>query len=106
MHRADENMRPEAPLQRVWSQQLSEILHACWHRDPTHRPAFTRIDEQVQQLRKRYSADMKESPVPRHSELEEMKKRKSPDMHPVPLPLLPRECAFASWCPAGGSLTD
>ena len=86
-------MRPEPPLQRVWSQQLSEILHACWHRDPAFRPSFTKVDEQVQSLRARYGADMKESPMPRYSDIEQqIKKRKSPDMHPIPLPLLPREC--------------
>ena len=44
-------MRPEPPLQRVWSQQLSEILHLCWHRDPTMRPPFFKIDQDVQKLR-------------------------------------------------------
>ncbi|CDO74643.1 hypothetical protein BN946_scf184944.g2 [Trametes cinnabarina] len=64
-----ENMRPEPPLQRVWSAQLAEILHACWHRNPAVRPPFTKIDHDVQELRARYGAD-------------------SPDMHPIPLPLL------------------
>ncbi|KAI0753878.1 hypothetical protein C8Q74DRAFT_1307834 [Fomes fomentarius] len=88
-----ENMRPEPPLmQRVWSQQLIDILHACWHRDPAYRPAFTEVDKQVQQLRAKYGADLKESPLPRPSEIEQqIKKRKSPDMHPIPLPLLPPE---------------
>ena len=85
-------MRPEPPLQRVWSQQLSEILHLCWHRDPIMRPPFFKIDQDVQKLRALYGADLKESPAPRHSELEQMKTRKSPDMHPIPLPLLPGEC--------------
>ncbi|KAI0742205.1 hypothetical protein C8Q80DRAFT_1186590 [Daedaleopsis nitida] len=98
-----ENMRPEPPLQRVWSQQLSEILHSCWHRDPAHRLPFTQIDEQVQQLRSRYGADLKESPAPRHSELEQMKKRKSPDMHPIPLPLLPPDTSYAD---VGSASTD
>ncbi|TFK79567.1 hypothetical protein K466DRAFT_570161 [Polyporus arcularius HHB13444] len=84
-----ENMRPEPPLQRVWSQQLVEILHSCWHRDPKFRPSFKAVDERVQQLRARYGADLKDSPLPRNSELEHMKTRKSPDMHPIPLPLLP-----------------
>lgn len=79
-------------MQRVWSQQLTDILHACWHRDPACRPAFTEVDKQVQQLRAKYGADLKESPLPRLSEIEQqIKKRKSPDMHPIPLPLLPRE---------------
>ena len=84
-------MRPELPLLRVWSQQLSEILRMCWDRDPSMRPAFSEVDRQVQQLRARYGADLKESPAPRRSELERMKTKKSPDMHPIPLPLLPRE---------------
>ena len=80
-------MRPEPPLQQVWS----DILHACWHRDPAVRPAFTEIDKQVQQLRAKFGADLKESPAPRPSVLDEqMRTRKSPDMHPIPLPLLPR----------------
>ncbi|KAI0632558.1 hypothetical protein C8Q77DRAFT_1058832 [Trametes polyzona] len=84
-----ENMRPELPLHRVWSPQLAEILHACWHRDPAVRPSFAKIDHDVQQLRARFGADVKESPVPpRRAELE-MHARKSPDMHPIPLPLLP-----------------
>ncbi|KAI8992697.1 hypothetical protein BD414DRAFT_481927 [Trametes punicea] len=84
-----ENMRPEPPLQRVWSAQLLEILHLCWHRDPAIRPPFTKIDHDVQQIRARYGSDIKDSPVPpRLSEVEEMHTRKSPDMHPIPLPLL------------------
>ena len=83
-------MRPEPPLQRVWSQSLTDILHACWQRDPALRPSFITVDERVQRLRARYGADLKESPQPRPSELEHMKTRKSPDMHPIPLPLLPR----------------
>ncbi|TBU21950.1 hypothetical protein BD311DRAFT_869668 [Dichomitus squalens] len=86
-----ENMRPELPLQRVWSQQLSEILHSCWHRDPTMRPPFFKIDKDVQRLRALHGADLKESPASRHRGLEQMKARKSPDMHPIPLPLLPDE---------------
>ncbi|KAI0364174.1 hypothetical protein BV20DRAFT_956762 [Pilatotrama ljubarskyi] len=85
-----ENMRPEPPLQRVWSAQLSEILHACWHRDPAMRPPFAKVDQEVQQLRARFGWDVKDSPVPpRKADLEEMHSRKSPDMHPIPLPLLP-----------------
>ena len=91
-------MRPEPPLmQRVWSQQLVDILHACWQREPAQRLPFTEIDRQVQQLRAKYGADLKESPYPRQSEVEQMmKKRKSPDMHPIPLPLLPREYTLFS----------
>ena len=87
-------MRPELPLLRVWSQQLSEILRMCWDREPSMRPAFAEVDKQVQQLRARYGADLKESPAPRRSELERMKTKKSPDMHPIPLPLLPRPPSF------------
>ena len=65
-------MRPEPPLQRVWSVQLQEIVHLCWHREPKMRPSFTRIDEQVQRLRAQHGADMMESPAPRHSELDKM----------------------------------
>ena len=83
-------MRPEVPLLRMWSQPLSEILRLCWNQDPHVRPSFEEIDRQVQQLRARFGADVKESPVPRHSVIEKMVKRKSPDMHPIPLPLLPR----------------
>ncbi len=89
-------MRPEPPLQRVWSQQLVEILHSCWHRDPKFRPSFKAVDDRVQQLRARYGADLKDSPMPRNSELEHMKTRKSPDMHPIPLPLLPRTSLCSS----------
>ncbi|OSC98358.1 hypothetical protein PYCCODRAFT_1480695 [Trametes coccinea BRFM310] len=86
-----ENVRPEPPLQRVWSLQLAEMLHACWHRDPAVRPPFAKIDHDVRQLRARYGSDVRDSPIPpRHAELEEeMHARKSPDMHPIPLPLLP-----------------
>ena len=42
--------------------------------------------------RAQHGADMKESPAPRHSELERMNKRKSPSMAPIPLP---RECSNA-----------
>lgn len=87
-----EDMRPEPPLQRLWSTQLSEILHSCWHRDPSVRPPFMKIDHDVQALRARFGSDIKESPIPpRRIELEDMRSRKSPDMHPIPLPLLPRE---------------
>ncbi|KAI0640836.1 hypothetical protein C8Q79DRAFT_920613 [Trametes meyenii] len=85
----NENMRPEPPHQRAWSSQLSEILHMCWNRDPTLRPSFARIDKDVQQLRARFGADIKESPVPPKKAELEMHARKSPDMHPIPLPLLP-----------------
>ncbi|KAM5539547.1 hypothetical protein V8D89_006656 [Ganoderma adspersum] len=84
-----ENMRPEPPLQRVWSQQLVEILHQCWNRDPAVRPRFAKVDQEVQKLRSHYGADLKESPAPRVSEIQHIKTRKSPDMHPIPLPLLP-----------------
>ncbi|KAL1938386.1 hypothetical protein VTO73DRAFT_11626 [Trametes versicolor] len=85
-----EDMRPEPPLQRLWSTQLSEILHSCWHRDPSVRPPFMKIDHDVQALRARFGSDIKESPIPpRRIELEDMRSRKSPDMHPIPLPLLP-----------------
>ncbi|KAH9926665.1 uncharacterized protein BXZ73DRAFT_78744 [Epithele typhae] len=84
-----ENMRPELPLLRVWSSQLSEILGLCWHRDSGLRPSFEKVDKQVQQLRSVYGLDLKESPAPRPTELEHLKTRKSPDMHPIPLPLLP-----------------
>lgn len=87
-----EDMRPEPPLQRLWSTQLSEILHSCWNRDPSLRPPFTKIDQAVQTLRARFGSDIKESPIPpRRIELEDMRSRKSPDMHPIPLPLLPRK---------------
>ena len=100
-------MRPEPPLQRVWSTQLSDILHACWHRDPAVRPAFTEIDKQVQQLRAKFGADLKESPAPRPSVLDEqMRTRKSPDMHPIPLPLLPRESCILVNHAGGYSLFD
>ncbi|KAH9886504.1 hypothetical protein C8Q73DRAFT_658100 [Cubamyces lactineus] len=86
----DEDKRPEPHLQRAWTPQLIELLHACWHRDPAARPAFTRIDHDVQQLRARFGSEAKDSPVPvRRAELEQMHTRKSPDMHPIPLPLLP-----------------
>ena len=88
-----ENMRPEPPLQRVWSQQLVEILHQCWNRDPTVRPPFAKVDQEVQKLRSHYGADLKESPAPRVSEIQHIKTRKSPDMHPIPLPLLPGKFA-------------
>ncbi|PIL26596.1 transporter [Ganoderma sinense ZZ0214-1] len=84
-----ENMRPEPPLQRVWSQQLTDILRQCWDRDPAVRPPFTKVDQEVQKLRAHYGADLKESPAPRVSEIHHIKTRKSPDMHPIPLPLLP-----------------
>ncbi len=86
-----ENMRPEPPLQRVWSQQLTEILHQCWNRDPAVRPSFAKVDQEVQKLRAHYGADLKESPAPRVSDIAHIKTRKSPDMHPIPLPLLPGE---------------
>ena len=84
-------MRPEVPLLRMWSQQLSEILRLCWNRDPHVRPSFQEVNRQMQQLRVRFGADVTESLGPCHFEAEKMVKRKSPDMHPIPLPLLHRK---------------
>ena len=90
-------MRPELPPLRAWSQQFSEIIRTCWDRNPALRPSFQEVDRQVQRLRAQFGADVKDSPAPRHSEIEQMKKRKSPDMHPIPLPLLPRQCFLDSF---------
>ncbi|KAH9924941.1 hypothetical protein B0H21DRAFT_886279 [Amylocystis lapponica] len=85
-----ENMRPEMPLTRIWSMQLAEILGACWHRIPSMRPSFAKIDQDVQQLRQRYGAITKDSPRPPRLPLDDqLSARESPDMHPVPLPPLP-----------------
>ena len=42
--RVDNNMRPELPLLRVWSQQLPEILRMCWERTLRMRPTFAEAD--------------------------------------------------------------
>lgn len=101
-----ENMRPEPPLQRVWSQQLTEILHQCWHREPAARPSFAKVDQEVQKLRRQHGADLKESPAPRVSEIDHIKTRKSPDMHPIPLPLLPSESIRGSQSPQALTTTS
>ncbi|KAI0945901.1 hypothetical protein AcV7_010017 [Taiwanofungus camphoratus] len=86
-----ENLRPTVPHVRVWSLQLAEILASCWHRDPSFRPPFSKIEYDVQELRVHFGADVKDSPLPRIPEElhEPLSTRKSPDMHPIPLPPLP-----------------
>ncbi|KAI0070864.1 hypothetical protein K474DRAFT_1607894 [Panus rudis PR-1116 ss-1] len=86
-----ENMRPEIPLGRAWSLQLKEILTLAWHRIPSNRPSFSKIDEDVQKLRAKYGANTKDSPYSPPLDEDHVNKRKSPPMHPIPLPILPPE---------------
>ncbi|KZT67854.1 hypothetical protein DAEQUDRAFT_693396 [Daedalea quercina L-15889] len=83
-----ENMRPEIPLvNQKWIPLLTEIMRACWRRDPAGRPPFSKVVTDIQRMRQSVGGDIKDSPRPPHHELPEV--RDSPDMHPIPLPPLP-----------------
>ena len=96
-------MRPDLPLNRVWSTQLAEVVNACWQQDPELRPPFMKIDADVQVLRNRFGLEgegegegeqSRQSPNPPSALLSPIElpfSRKSPDMHPMPLPILPRK---------------
>ncbi|KAK7677870.1 hypothetical protein QCA50_019182 [Cerrena zonata] len=100
-----ENMRPEIPLQRAWSTELNDILRACWNRVPAQRPLFAKVDGQIQALRSKYVADVRDSPMSPTVDLDydPLRNRKSPPMHPVDLPLLPPDMFFNEPSP---SFTD
>ncbi|KAJ7249923.1 hypothetical protein C8J57DRAFT_685725 [Mycena rebaudengoi] len=93
-----DNTRPKIPSTRFSSSALQELLGFCWDRDPTIRPPFAKIVQEMKQLRQAADHpfggfDDPSSPVsPRISdwhELDESRTRPSPDMHPVPLPRTP-----------------
>ncbi|TFY60519.1 hypothetical protein EVJ58_g5101 [Rhodofomes roseus] len=92
-----ENMRPEIPLiNQKWTTLLAEIMQACWRREPSGRPSFAKVVQDIQQLRQRVGGDVNDTPRPPHHELAD--ERKSPDMHPIPLPPLPhssRDIAYS-----------
>lgn len=87
-------MRPDLPLNRIWSPRLKEIVNICWDQDPTVRPLFPEIENRIQALRSTYGEE-KESPKPPSVHLtpttETASGQTSPDMRPVPLPNLPRK---------------
>lgn len=90
-------MRPELPLNRVWSPQLADIVSACWQQNPGLRPPFSKIEVDMQALRDSLG-EAKESPKTpsaRLSPLETPSAQTSPDMRPVPLPILPREWSLS-----------
>ncbi|OCH89375.1 hypothetical protein OBBRIDRAFT_668393 [Obba rivulosa] len=96
----NENMRPQVPLMRSWSLQLSDLLNRYWHRDPAHRPPFAQIEHDLRQLRAQYGSDLRDSPRPPIATAisDEFETRKSPDMRPRPdLPTLPPDTTQISF---------
>ena len=72
------------PLTAV-SIELSDLIEACWARDPKVRPQFTTIVKEIRKLR----GKVRDSPIPQKvKELwaDDVHPRKSPDLHPPPLP--------------------
>ncbi|EKM52507.1 uncharacterized protein PHACADRAFT_211755 [Phanerochaete carnosa HHB-10118-sp] len=50
----NQNLRPELPPLRSWSNQLTDIIHQCWAFEPSDRPCFTDLNVKIAALRKQY----------------------------------------------------
>ncbi|KAJ6625893.1 hypothetical protein B0H10DRAFT_1942375 [Mycena sp. CBHHK59/15] len=92
---SEENTRPCVPPSRFNTPGLQELLRICWHKDPFVRPAFSKIVQDVKQLRKNFcgpSSNPEDIPSPRIPDWQEADddymytSKPSPDMHPIPLP--------------------
>ena len=80
------------PLTAV-SIELSDLIEACWARDPKVRPQFTTIVKEIRKLR----GKVRDSPIPQKvKELwaDDVHPRKSPDLHPQPLPSRESQSSF------------
>src|SRR5882762_1678067 len=92
----EENKRPTLAQTRISSPALTNLINACWERDPSLRPSFKRISADFKQLRIKAGSNIEEhdSPRPPHAIFEEplAQTRPSPDMRPVPLPGATSEC--------------
>lgn len=94
----EENKRPTLPPTRVTTPALTNLLNACWDRDPALRPSFKRIAADLKQLRVKSGSNVEEteSPRPKQSELfaDPPRTRPSPDMRPFPLPNSPGDSGY------------
>ncbi|KAJ2913976.1 hypothetical protein MD484_g6442, partial [Candolleomyces efflorescens] len=83
-----ENARPNLNPSPFNTPSLQEILKLCWHRDPTHRPHFSKIVRDLELLQKNFGAG-NETPrgtLPPLLEDTIPPSSPSPDMRPNPLP--------------------
>lgn len=85
-----DNGRPKMNESPFNTPSLQEIVKLCWHRDPTHRPQFSKIVRDLERLQKSFGKGY-ESPKRALATLVEdhaTPASPSPDMKPFPLPSL------------------
>ncbi|KAG7443814.1 kinase-like protein [Guyanagaster necrorhizus] len=81
--------RPDIPSTHFSTSALQDLIGTCWQREPSLRPNFSTIVQELKQMRK--SSELPEVvslkfPEWRDNESFEFRvSRPSPDMHPVPL---------------------
>ncbi|KAJ3531793.1 hypothetical protein NMY22_g8005 [Coprinellus aureogranulatus] len=83
-----DNARPTLNESPFNTPSLQEILKLCWHRDPTHRPQFSKISRDLELLQKSFGKGYetpKKGPLPPLME-DTAPASPSPDMRPFPLP--------------------
>jgi len=76
------------PATRFTTDRVREVIQACWDADPSNRPVFSKIVQQLRAIRDRFGmAGMESSPhiVLRPIE-DEGNRRASPPMYPILLP--------------------
>ncbi|KAM6492858.1 hypothetical protein JOM56_010992 [Amanita muscaria] len=83
-----EDKRPAIPdISPFNSSALNELIHRCWDKDPSRRPTFTTIVEEIEFVR-RNAGQHPEDHTPRTSEIIDVPRgRPSPEMPPIALPV-------------------
>ncbi|PFH48794.1 hypothetical protein AMATHDRAFT_64627 [Amanita thiersii Skay4041] len=88
----DWDQRPSIPDNAPFnSAALRELIQSCWARDPSQRPAFTNIVQELKFIRRNAGQNPDEVHTPSKPEApqDERSSRPSPDMRPVALPAIP-----------------
>ena len=92
----EDNARPALNESPFNTPGLQEILKLCWHRDPTHRPPFTKVVRDLEILHRNFGngyESPKHAPYPLPTE---SPGSPSPDLRPRPLPPFEGPRSFGS----------
>ena len=95
-HSSDNDERPPWPVgSKYVTQQLQDLVRACWDQDPAKRPSFADIVPLTKSIRKATPFLIENFSSPRISELPELGLEdpiKSPDIRPIVLPIEEISC--------------
>ncbi|KDQ49984.1 hypothetical protein JAAARDRAFT_186654 [Jaapia argillacea MUCL 33604] len=84
----EKHSRPALHSNRVATKELLNLIRKCWDQNPASRPHFSRVTEEIWEIRvKTGSADPNVPSPPNHTLdvfAEERHKEKTPDMRPTP----------------------